>query len=143
MTRSSSSVWSPSLTPRTAALLTPRPVLNPLQMQKPDSTQQSPVADEDTSSVQAAPTDTSQSQGQPSSQSGDKPLQCAICLSGLAPNDDYIIKSLKLIKNPFWKEVLESLIEFRGLFDYDKCEALSHPIWYNSNIQVGKNSAFF
>jgi hypothetical protein len=57
--------------------------------------------------------------------------------------NDYLIKTLKLMKNSFWKEVLEGLLEFRGLFDYSKEEDLSHSIWYNSNIQVGNHSVFF
>ncbi len=57
--------------------------------------------------------------------------------------NDYLIKTLKLMKNSFWKEVLECLLEFRGLFDYSKEEDLNHSIWYNSNIQVGNHSVFF
>ena len=57
--------------------------------------------------------------------------------------NEYLTWIILLINNPFWKEVFESLHKFRKIFEGDRQETTSHPIWYNNNIKIGEECVFF
>ena len=57
--------------------------------------------------------------------------------------EEYTRNTVRLMTNVFWKEVLESLVEFRRLFCNDKEEIMLQPIWYNGNINIGNRYAYF
>ena len=54
--------------------------------------------------------------------------------------DAYTKRIMKQIRNPFWMEVFEGLLKLRGIFNHDEAEILSHPLWYNSRIRVGRQA---
>ena len=57
--------------------------------------------------------------------------------------DNYIQKLISKTCNPFWKEVLKNLYEFKSKMRIKDQDLIYQPIWYNSNIKIGNDSIFY
>ena len=57
--------------------------------------------------------------------------------------DKYLQKLIHRTHNPFWKEVLKNLFEFRSKLQINDKDLIYQPLWYNSNIRIGNESIFY
>ena len=57
--------------------------------------------------------------------------------------NEYLNIMANKIKNPFWKEVLNTLYEFRNLITMKPTDIIYQPLWYNNKIKIGGKYVFY